>query len=437
MNTRRRVTVAIGAGLHTVGSLIFESDGRRQHSVFRYDGGWLELPNAFALAPDMPLQDYPLFFSGGRANARNALPGAVSDAAPDSWGRGLIARDLGYAPDELEFLLAANDATRIGALRFLDEQGRPLAFSDPPVPRLANLVGLQQLNRTFDGGGGDMREVVRKLRGAAGSLGGARAKSDFDDGGVLTIAKYTTERDNLPIERMEVATLNLAVRVGLRAAQSYLALRDSKYPVAIIRRFDRESDTGKRCHYVSAQTLLSKAEGETGYYTDMVDALRAHGGDAGQFLGEVDELYRRVLFSILVSNNDDHLKNHGFLYTGDNGWMLAPAFDINPQPLRHRHLETGISPLSGTAASIEAAIEAAPFFEIDEDTARKAAFLMATRISEEWRKHCLQTGMTADDCNTYAAAFDHPEMSAALRLGTRRARPEPTKKKPLEDGRPR
>ena len=414
MNTASRVTVAIGAGLYTVGTLIFQTDGRRQHSVFMYNDEWLERPDAFALAPDMPLADSKMFFSGSRGNS---LPGIVSDAAPDSWGRALIARDLGYPPNDLECLLAANDETRVGALRFLDEEGRPLAFSEPPVPRLADLKGLQELNRTFERGGGDMQEVVRKLRGAAGSLGGARPKSDFDDDGALAIAKYTSDRDTMPIERMEVATLNLAARVGLRAAQAQLALKDSKYPVAIIRRFDREAETGMRRHYASAQTMLAKADGEAGHYTDIVDAMRAHGGTAEQFLREVHELFMRLLFTILVSNNDDHLKNHGFLHAGENGWMLSPAFDINPQPYRHRRLETGISPLSGTVASIEAAIEAAPLFEIDENIARNTAFLMATQISEEWRKRCLDAGMTSGDCKVYSPAFEHPEMSLALRLG--------------------
>ena len=416
MTAQRRVKVAIGAGLHPVGSLLFETDGRRQHSVFRYASEWLERPDAFALAPSLPLNEYPVVSSGGRRDMRNALPGPISDTSPDSWGRRLAAREFGYAPNELEFLLAANDLTRQGALRYLDDQGRPLAFSVPPVPRMADLEGLQQLNLAFDRGEGDLRRVARELLGVAGSLGGARPKSDFDDSGTLAIAKYTTDRDSLQTERMEVATLELATEVGLREAKAHLALTDSNYPVAIIRRFDREPQTCRRRHYVSAQTLLERSEGEGGYFTDIADALRQHGGGAERFLGDLQELYRRILFTILVSNNDDHLKNHGFLHTGDDGWTLAPAFDINPQPARHRQLETGISPLSGNAASIEAAIEASPFFEIDEDAARSTAFRMATQISEQWRGFCRRNGMMAEDCRSYAPAFEHPEMAAALKL---------------------
>ena len=417
MTVQHHVRVAIGTALYPVGDLIFETDGHRQHSVFRYAPEWRGRDGAFALAPSLPLNEYPSFHSGGRIDSRNSLPGPFSDTAPDSWGRGLITKDLGYAPNEMDFLLAANDSTRQGALRFLDEHGRPLAFSVPPTPRLTDLEGLQRLARAFDSGQGDLRQIARELRGTATSLGGARPKSDFDDGGVLSIVKFTTERDTMPIERMEVATLNLASSVGLRAASAHLALKKTKYPVAIIRRFDRIA--GKRYHYISARTLTGKEHGAHGYYTDIADAMRQHGGRTEQLLCDLREIFDRILFTILVSNNDDHLQNHGFLWSSENGWRLAPAFDINPQPERLRSLATGISPLSGNIASIEAAIDAAPFFDIDEDNARNTAYRMAVQISEEWMERCRRAGMTAVDCSNYTPAFDNPEMRAALRLAPR------------------
>ena len=150
--------------------------------------------------------------------------------------------------------------------------------------------------------------------------------------------------------------------------------------------------------------------------------MREHCGGADLVVSELKELHDRILFTILVSNNDDHLKNHGFLYADDGAWVLSPAFDINPQPERHRHLETGISPLSGHEASIEAAVEAAPFFDISEDDARARAAAMAGQITEEWRSQCKKVGMTSADIRNYAPAFENEEMKLAL--GKLRRSPE-------------
>lgn len=416
--SRERVQVAIGAGLRPVGELIFETDGRRQASVFRYSRAWLDRPDAFALAPGLPLGDAPAYRSGARASRRDALPGPVSDAAPDSWGRGLLARARGRGLNELECLLAANDFTRQGALRFLDAEGRPLSTAHPPVPRRVDLPGLRRLSHAFETGEtaiGPPSEIARELHGSAGSLGGARPKSDYDDNGVLCIAKYTSARDRAPVERAEAATLWLARAVGLRAATVRLELTDTTRPVAIVQRFDREGE--RRRHYVSAQTFLDRGDGDGAYYTDIADAIRAHCRDAPR---QLRELHNRLLFSILVSNTDDHLKNHGFLYVGDGLWALSPAFDINPQPERHRHLETGISELSGNIASTQAAIEAAPFFGITEDDARATAIRMAEQIVDRWQGFCREAGMTEAECAAYGPAFDHEESRAALAMRSRR-----------------
>lgn len=131
-----------------------------------------------------------------------------------------------------------------------------------------------------------------------------------------------------------------------------------------------------------------------------------------------NRLHRRILFTILVSNNDDHLKNHGLLYAGGGSWALAPAFDINPQPFLHRELKTGISEFSGFDASVEAWVEAAPFFERTEDGARREAASMAETISARWRHSLLANGVTEDQCDEYAPAFEHEETRVALRMGS-------------------
>ena len=412
MTEKKRVRVAIGAALYGVGELIFETDGRREMSVFKYSEEWLDKPGAFALAPSLPLSEQPFYSSGDRTNQRGALPGPFSDAAPDSWGRGIVRKALGRMPNELEFLLTANDRTRQGALRFLDDDSRPMSFANPPTPRFNNINDIAHCYRAIEANDPNAQAYANKMIGNAGSLGGARPKSDYDDEGKLSIAKFTSDRDTMPVERMEVATLNLAASVGLRAAGARLILERSDRPVAVIERFDRIGD--RRKHYVSARTLLDREGTEGAHYTDIADAMREHCGGADLVVSELKELHDRILFTILVSNNDDHLKNHGFLYADDGAWVLSPAFDINPQPERHRHLETGISPLSGHEASIEAAVEAAPFFDISEDDARARAAAMAGQITEEWRSQCKKVGMTSADIRNYAPAFENEEMKLAL-----------------------
>ncbi len=410
--TARRVRVAFGERLRPVGELVFEADGRRQASMFRYVDEWRSAPEGFAIAPTLPLSESPFHASASRERPRSALLGPMGDGAPDSWGRGLLRKALPGPLTELDYLLAADDETRQGALRYLDDAGRPLARAYPPVPRLSDLDELRRLAGAAEddpSGGVSIRDL---LVGSASSLGGARPKANVRDrSGDLAIAKFTSDRDTMPVERVEVATLALARAAGLNAARARVELGSTDKPVALIERFDRAA--GERIHYLSAQSFIGAGAATGAYYTDIADALRAHAFDP---TAQLTELYRRVLFTILVSNNDDHLKNHGLLHAGGGRWVLSPAFDINPQPSRHRHLETGISELSGHAASIEAAVDAAPFFDIERDAAVAMLSGLVSTIDERWQECCREAGMTAREIERYEPAFDHAESRIARRI---------------------
>lgn len=414
--TTFRATVVIGEALAPVGELVFETDGRRQTSMFRYADAWLDDPAGFALAPSMPLSTTPFYAAATAENSRAALPLPVGDGTPDSWGRGLMRRGERRSLTEFDYLVGVDDMTRQGALRYLDAEGRPLAHSWPPVPRIAELEDLRRLASTPIE---NLDAAARsRLIGSGASVGGARPKACVVDAdGALAIAKFTTGQDTVPIERVEVATLRLATDVGIDAAAARLELGNSDRPVAIIRRFDRgraePSRPADRLPYLSAQSFIGADSATGGFYTDVADALRMHGASPKTQLAE---LFRRILFSILVSNNDDHLRNHGLLYVGDGLWVLSPAFDINPQPERTRHLETGISELSGHAASIEAALEAAPFFDIDHDQARSMLGSMVAVTDGRWRRRCVDAGLSAAEITHYARAFEHEETKVARRL---------------------
>ena len=413
--TTRRVRVAYGAELHTVGEVVFESDGRREMSLFRYAPSWLESASRFAIAPALPLSETPFHHSGAGPNRRSALPGPVADSAPDTWGRSLIRKAQGRGLTELDYLLAADDTTRQGALRYVDDAGQPLAQTTPTVPRLRDLAELRALAQKSEAELELTPAELDLLVGNASSLGGARPKASIrDNDGHLAIGKFTAQQDTLPVERVEVAALALAREVGISAATARLELGRTDRPVALIRRFDRRGES--RIGYLSAQSFIDAEHATGAFYTDIADALRTHGEDPK---AQLTELYRRILFTILVSNNDDHLKNHGLLHVSSGRWVLAPAFDINPQPHRQRHLETGISDLSGNAASVEAALEAAPFFDIERTTAAKVLADMAATIDARWRNHCREVGLTAQQIAHYRPAFDHEEHDFARRLSSR------------------
>ncbi|MFT5393962.1 MAG: serine/threonine-protein kinase HipA, partial [Gammaproteobacteria bacterium] len=260
--------VALGRAKRIVGRLRFESDGRRQHSQFEYADEWLVAPDRFALSPGLPLREGS-HYSTGKEDKRSALSGCFADAAPDSWGRALMTKALGGGLSEFDYLVLSDDRTRQGALRFFGKDMEPLSDLRPPIPGLVELKRLRALAGRFERDPGGAEAEARDLAGVAGSLGGARPKASVEGDGHLWIAKFTSARDTRPVERVEVATLKLAGRCGLRAAEAKLELRDSDSPIALIRRFDRRGDT--RIPYISARTALDWQGDEGGFYTDIAD----------------------------------------------------------------------------------------------------------------------------------------------------------------------
>lgn len=413
--TERIFVVDANSG-KTVGELVFEKSKRREHATFRYASEWLESPRGFPIEPALPLTHEPSYY---RSEYNYGMPGSIADTAPDGWGRHVIETALGRGASDLEVLLYANDFTRIGCYTYVDENGRPFNQGNKKPTPIAKLTHLVELNEDFIAGSGDTALIAKELLGTGNTIGGARPKSTVDDDGVLTIAKYTIANELMPTERMEVATLQLAAKVGLRASTAKLALRDRKRPVAIIQRFDRRGET--RVPYISARTMMNvQSADETAYYTNLAEIMRSDCGNGEQAQREIVELFRRIAFTILVSNTDDHTKNHGFLRTDDGRWVLSPAFDINPQPYRTKQLKMGISELSGLEPSIESLIDAAPFFDIETDVAAHEIGNMAETIQATWRSFCKDAGMNANEIDQYRTAFDHPQATLALQLRNER-----------------
>jgi serine/threonine-protein kinase HipA len=403
--------VVLGESLTPVGQLRFTQAGPRQFSAFAYDLAWIENPRAFAVQPTFPLGAGPFHTSGQSGNVRDALAGVFADAAPDSWGRRLLERAYGNELSEFEYLTLCDDTCRQGALRFLDHAGQIIrgATADA-VPRLVDLQAITTIARAYEQGKDISAEELQALAGAGGS-GGARPKANVRDGETLWLAKFTSVHDQQPIECVEVATLRLARACGIRTPEVRLELADTPFPVALIQRFDRRGTA--RIPYISARTALGKTGTELGSYTEIIDFMRANAADPQ---ADFRELFLRLIFTILVSNKDDHLKNHGFLYVGAGRWRLSPVFDVNPAPDRNPHLETAILEGGVHDRSIRLALEACEFFEIAEAHARRMIRDAARCISDGWRDALRQVGVSGSIARQYESAFMDDQAEIALAI---------------------
>ena len=403
--------VALGEALTTVGQLRFTQTGPRQFSTFTYDPAWTQNPRGFALQPDMPIEGGPFRASGGSGNMRDALAGVFSDAAPDSWGRRLLERAHGKGLSEFDYLTLSDDLCRQGALRFIDDKGAVITRSAAEaVPRMIDLQAITAIARAYEQGKEISAADMQALAGAGGS-GGARPKANVIDGDTLWLAKFTSVHDQQPVERVETATLRLGRACGIRTPEVRLELGDTEFPVALVQRFDRRGSA--RIPYISARTALGRTGTELGAYTEIVDFIRVAAADPK---ADFNELYLRLIFTILVSNKDDHLKNHGFLYVGAGRWRLSPMFDVNPAPDRNPHLETAILEGGVHDRSIMLALDACEFFEIMDADARRMIREAAKRISDGWREAFRQAGVTGSLARDYEPAFAHGEMEIALGL---------------------
>ena len=178
-----------------------------------------------------------------------------------------------------------------------------------------------------------------------------------------------------------------------------------------IRRFDRRA--GARVPYFSARTALNRSGAEQGSYTEIAEAIRMISKAAR---ADLHELWARMAFNVLVTNTDDHLKNHGFIYADNGLWRLSPFFDVNPQAGRHRYLETAIIEGGPFKASLDLAVAAAEFFDLSEHEARKRARAMASVIANRWKPLMRQFGVGGEDLKSLADAFEHSEAEKALSL---------------------
>ncbi|MGE7155960.1 type II toxin-antitoxin system HipA family toxin [Methylorubrum rhodesianum] len=413
----------IGAAGVPVGELIVEKEGRRETSIFTYDQSWIDHPAGFDIAPNMPRGRAPIYSNKAQGSS---LPSPIGDGAPDSWGRAIIkVASGGKVESDLDYLIESDDFLRSGALRYFDgPDAEATALAAPPkdrvsIPRLLELGQVIAEARAFEADPIHYREKRANLVGgkllmnAVGSLGGARPKVNArDDEGALWIVKLAKQDDLYAVARAEVMALRLADHVGIRASTANILPSGDRFPVAVVKRFDRDQK-GSRIPFISAQTFMGLPGAEPGNYVDLALQMRAWSQDPAT---DMLELYRRLAFNVLIQNTDDHLRNLGFLYRGNGKWGLSPAYDVNPVPEVEPTLKTAISEMHGGALDIEAVVEVAPYFDLDLDEATKVVSTMAETIRNDWRQIGVRAGMTASDLAAIDTAMDNSQVETAVAM---------------------
>ena len=346
--------------------------------------------------------------------------GVFADSSPDRWGQLLMKRRLerdireGFAPQgtklyESDFLLGVHDLYRVGAIRYkLNDEGNFLDDRDGlAAPPFVELRALEEASRALesdpDNTSPEGREWLRMLIAPGGSLGGARPKASVaDERGHLWIAKFPSTRDDYDVGGWEMVVNALANHCGLRVATGTARRFASDHHCFMVKRFDR-TEQGGRLHFASAMTMTDRVDGDDASvgasYLELAEVLMEHGSETNS---DLRELWSRIVFNILVSNTDDHLRNHGFILDPSRGWRLSDAYDMNP--VAHADgLKLNITD-ADNALDLELAREVAEYFRVSRADAEEIIESFQEVVSQ-WSTLANALGLSRREQDNMAPAF--------------------------------
>lgn len=405
---RTYVFVHLPGGPVPAGLLAMTDEPRNQYATFAYGRRYLARPDRIPVDPvALPLHE-PGIDRVFQTEEGFAVFGGIRDAAPDGWGQYLMYKAMGdRLPNDIDLILASGDY-RVGALAFgptAEHPQRITPWGDGDAPgehfTLEELAEAAERAQHVD----QLDENLRRLLTAGSSLGGARPKAATEINGQPWIAKFQARNDSFPECRVELATMRLAKDCGIEVPELDFK-RVLERDIYLIERFDRYSHGNwmERRAFASGLTMLGAHESEVSRYSyaDLAAALRQHGTEVRR---DLREMFRRMVFNILVTNDDDHLRNHGFLYDG-KGWRLSPLYDVVPKPQvgLERRLVLGVGP-QGRDATIANALAGAAGFDLGPDEAAEIVEKMRARVAAEWEEHFAQAGVGPSDRGRFATCF--------------------------------
>lgn len=394
-----------------MGMLYVDYAKGKENFSFEYDEGWLTSnKSALVIDPDLSMYNGRQFLPFGKT-----LFGIFSDSCPDRWGRVLMkrrevinARKEGIKPRELQesdFLLGVYDESRIGALRFkIDENGSFISSDkDMATPPWTSLRSLEEAARAFEKDENALDEKwLKQLIGPGSSLGGARPKATIQDvDGSLWIAKFPSKHDEINSGAWEMVAHDLAILCNLDVPEARLEHFSKLGSTFLVKRFDRQGD--RRIHFSSAMTMLGKVDGASSEdgsgYLDIASFIRSNGENPKN---DLQELWKRIVFNMAISNTDDHLRNHGFLLS-KSGWRLSPMYDTNPVPYGDT-LSLNVSE-TDNSISIDLALESAKYYELSNDGAIEISNSILSTVKENWEKLAVKYGISRNEIEYMRPAF--------------------------------
>ena len=381
----------------------------KEHFSFSYDNDWLRSPYAQKIDPDLNL------YSGEQHSEDSKNFRTFLDSCPDRWGRllmkrreAIMARQEERRPNvlyEMDYLLGVHDLYRLGALRFkremkgefLDNDEKPAA---PPISSLRDLeYAAQQVEDNSNADDPEYLQWLTMLMSPGSSLGGARPKASVvDENNQLWIAKFPSRHDDHDIAAWEFVVYQLAVSAGIQMAECRTDKFNSHHHTFLTKRFDRTPDS--RLHFTSAMTQLEYYDGDNdASYLELAQFLTEHGANTKEDLAQ---LWRRIVFTIAVSNTDDHLRNHGFIY-GNGGWLLSPAYDINPvTPANGLHLNITDD---DNSLNYELAMDVSEFFQLSTPQAQRIKNEVLISVTR-WETVASSANISRSEQQNMASAFN-------------------------------
>lgn len=397
-----------------IGNLYTQFSHGKEIFSFEYSDRWLkEYKGLIMLDPSLQ------FFSGLQYHTKDHSNfGVFLDSSPDRWGRVLmrrreeqIARMEKRKPRTLlesDYLLGVYDEHRMGGLRFRTDPSGPFLdsnkeFSAPPWTSLRELeFASLQLEKDHSEKNPKYSEWLKMLIAPGGSLGGARPKASvMDEKKHLWIAKFPSGHDDHDIGGWEFLVYKLAKLSQITISEAKAQKFNSRHNTFISKRFDRTS-RGRRIHFASAMTLLQREDGDDATkgvsYLELANLIKHQGAQPNH---DLEQLWRRIVFNICISNTDDHLRNHGFLLD-DKGWILSPAFDINPVPIG-QGLKLNISE-SDNSQDLDLAKSVARYFLVESSRADQIIREVVKPV-KGWRKIANSIGITKREQDQLSSAF--------------------------------
>ena len=391
-----------------------QAKGRKAFS-FTYNKNWIQTDAQRLLDPDIQ------WYSGAQHPNGKENFGVFMDSMPDTWGRKLmLRRSAQQAAEEgkpspslydIDFLLGVYDETRMGALRFKLNPEGPFLDDNPsfPTPPWSTVRELQHAASVLesDKDSKDLKKYTAILIAPGSSLGGARPKANvIDDEGNFWIAKFPAKADITDKAAWEFVAYNLAIKAGITMSDCKLQSIYGSYQTFFAKRFDR---VGKqRIHFASAMTMTGNSEDilrdHTASYLDIALFIQTYGSNINE---DLQQLWRRIVFNILISNTDDHLRNHGFILN-ENGWRLSPAFDLNPTTDKVG-LQLNIDD-SNNSLDIDLAKSVGDYFSLSNSEMDKIISEVAASVST-WKDTAMEVGIPRSEIDLMAAAFTNPVMT--------------------------